>query len=62
MNKDDDIAIDALREYLKLNGYKSTLDCLEKELKVVEANEKSNKNKVSEYPQIFRILKIDSQD
>ena len=51
MNKerDDDIALDALRDYLKLNGYKSTLECLDKEVKVIESNEKNNKNKVINY-------------
>lgn len=48
MNKerDDVLAIDALRDYLKQNGYKTTLDCLDKELKLIETNEKNNKNKV----------------
>jgi hypothetical protein len=50
MNKerDDDIAVDAIRDYLKLNGYKNALDCLDKEVKLVEANEKNNKNKEME--------------
>jgi|LauGreDrversion4_2_1035121.scaffolds.fasta_scaffold137922_2 hypothetical protein len=48
MNKerDDDIAIDAIRDYLKTNGYKTSLDSLEKEVKLIENNEKNNKNKV----------------
>jgi hypothetical protein len=48
MNKerDDDIAIDAIRDYFKTNGYKTSLDSLEKEIKLIESNEKNNKNKV----------------
>lgn len=48
MNKerDDDIAIDAIRDYFKINGYKTSLDSLEKEVKIMENNEKNNKNKV----------------
>ena len=48
MNKerDDELALDTLRDYLKQNGYKTTLDCLDKELRIIESNEKNNKNKV----------------
>ena len=51
MNKDrdDDIALDAIRDYLRLNGYKTSLECLDKELKVIETNEKNNKNKVKKW-------------
>lgn len=59
MNKerDDDIALDAIRDYLKLNGYKSALECLDKEVKLVEMNEKANKNKVDKCL-FFRTWKI----
>ena len=64
MNKerDDDLAIDALRDYLKQNGYKSTLDCLDKELKVIEYNEKNNKNKVKYLSIILRNKKKNQAD
>jgi len=35
--------IDYIKEYLKANGYKSTLECLEKEEKYIEADIKANK-------------------
>ena len=35
--------IDYIKEFLKANGYKSTLECLEKEEKYMQAEIKTNK-------------------
>jgi len=35
--------IDYIKEYLKINGYKSTLECLEKEEKYINAEKNISK-------------------
>jgi len=35
--------IDYIKEYLKINGYKSTLECLEKEEKYINAEKSISK-------------------
>ena len=43
MNKDEEIAIDVIKEFLKIYGLNNTLECMEKESKLIEINEKNTK-------------------
>jgi len=43
MNKDEQEALDLVKEFLKANGYKGTLECLEKEDSYKNVTEKKIK-------------------
>jgi hypothetical protein len=52
MNKDEETAIDVIKEFLKVNGLNSTFECLEKEWKLVEVKGKNTK-KGNDDPKVF---------
>ena len=43
MNKDEEVAIDLIKEFLKVYSLNGTLECLEKESKLLEINQKNTK-------------------
>jgi len=43
MNKEEQDALDIVKEFLKTNGYKGTLECLEKEDSYKAVTEKKSK-------------------
>lgn len=45
MNKDEQEALELVKEFLKSNGYKGTLECLEKEDSYKSITEKKSKVK-----------------
>jgi hypothetical protein len=53
MNKDEDTAIDVIKEFLKANGLNSTLECLDKEWKLLEVKGK-NTQKGNDNPKVYK--------
>ena len=54
--------VDYIKEYLKVNNYKSTLECLEKEERYLqtERNSSSQKNKIKSPPKSYLSQLINS--